>query len=76
MISKFSKLIYTRVDLPMLKSKFCSFPAISLLVRMGVGVGVGGEKLKIKLNSAQLELDLGLSLATVRCKGICAVFLA
>jgi hypothetical protein len=49
-----------RVDLPMLKSKFCSFPAISLLAR--VGGGVGGEKLKIKLNSAKLELDLGLSL--------------
>ena len=41
----------------MFKSKFCSFPAISLLVRLG------GVKLKIKLNSAQLELDLGLSLA-------------
>jgi hypothetical protein len=48
------------VDLPMCKSKFCSFPAISLLAQ--VGVGVGGEKLKIKLNSAQLELELGLSL--------------
>ena len=49
----------------MSKSKFCSFPAISLLARGWVGgwVGVGGEKLKIKLNSAQLELDLGLSLA-------------
>jgi hypothetical protein len=47
----------------MLKSKFCSFPAISLLARVGGWVGVGGEKLKIKLNSAQLELDLGLSLA-------------
>jgi hypothetical protein len=45
----------------MLKSKFYSFPAISVLAR----VGVGGEKLKIKLNSAQLELDLGLSLAKV-----------
>jgi hypothetical protein len=41
----------------MLNSKICSFPAISLLAR------VGGEKLTIKLNSAQLELDLGLSLA-------------
>jgi hypothetical protein len=42
----------------MLKIKLYSFPAISLLAR----VGVGGEKLKIKLNSAQLELDLWLSL--------------
>ena len=47
----------------MSKSKFCSFPAIPLLVRGWVGVG--GEKLKIKLNSAQLELDLGLSLAKI-----------
>jgi hypothetical protein len=41
----------------MLKLKLYSFPAISLLAR------VGGEKMKIKLNSAQLELDLGLSSA-------------
>jgi hypothetical protein len=31
------------VDLPMLESKFCSFPAISLLARVG-WVGGGGNQ--------------------------------
>ena len=40
-ISKFFKidLDSTRVDLPMLEIKFCSFPAISLLARVGGGGG-------------------------------------
>ena len=43
----------------MLESNYCSFPAFSLLVRMG---WVAGE-IDIKTNSAQMELDLGLSFA-------------
>jgi hypothetical protein len=53
------EVIFHKGCLPLLKSKFFSFPDISLLARLGWV----GEKLKIKLNSAQLELDLGLSLA-------------
>ena len=47
----------TRVDLPMLESKFRSFPAISLLARVGVGgwVGVGETEIKAKLS---LKLNL------------------
>jgi hypothetical protein len=52
----------TRVDLPMLQSKFCSFPAISLLARVGGGgggwVGVGETEIKTKL-SLKLNLKLG-----------------
>ena len=70
---------FTSVGLQMLVSKFCSFPAISLLARVVVaqdmlwwlrricGGGSAGYKvgeIKNKANSAQLELELGLSLAT------------
>ena len=62
----------------MLVSKFCSFPAISLLARVvvaqdmwwwlrricgGAGAGYVVGEIKNKANSAQLELELGLSLA-------------
>jgi hypothetical protein len=40
-----------RVDLPLLKSKFFSFPAISLLARVGVG-GWGKAENKAKLSPA------------------------
>ena len=70
--------IFTSVDLQMLLSKFCSFPAISLLARVvvaqdmwwwlrricgGGGAGYVVGEIKNKANSAQLELELGLSLA-------------
>ena len=51
----------TRVDLPMLESKFGSFPAISLLVRgwgWGGGGWVGETDIKAKL-SLKLNLKLG-----------------
>ena len=70
--------IFNSVDLQMLLSKFCSFPAISLLARVvvaqdmwwwlrricgGGGAGYVVGEIKNKANSAQLELELGLSLA-------------
>ena len=72
---------FTSVDLQMLVSKFCSFPAISLLARVvvaqdmwwwlpmicgGGGAGYVVGEIKNKANSAQLELELGLSLA-IQC---------
>ena len=54
----------TRVDLPMLESKFRSFPAISLLAQVGgfgcagYVVGVGETEIKAKL-SLKLNLKLG-----------------
>jgi hypothetical protein len=66
----------------MLESQFCSFPAISLLVRVVVAqdiwwwwhriCGGGGEgyavgDVKNKAKSAQLKLELGLSLAKILC---------
>ena len=42
----------TRLDLPMLESKFCSFSAISLLDRWG-GWGI----LELKLTQPQVELE-------------------
>ena len=69
--------IYSRVVLQLLGSKFCPFPAISLLSLVaaqdmwwwqrricgGGGAGYVVGEIKIKANSAQLELELGLSLA-------------
>ena len=40
----------------MLESKFCSFPAISLLAQVGVGV-VGWRKLELKLTQPQVEVE-------------------
>jgi hypothetical protein len=72
----FQAFSYTTVDLQMLVSKFCSFPAISLLARVVVaqdmwwwllricgGAGYVVGEIKNKANSAQLELAPGLSLA-------------
>jgi hypothetical protein len=60
----------TRVDLPM------SFPAISLLVWVGVG---GRGKLKIKLTQPQVELEAWLSLAIgffLSCNPLCKAMLS
>jgi hypothetical protein len=49
----------------MLESKFRSFPAISLLSRVGVGGWLGGwglGKLKLKLTPPQVELEAWLEL--------------
>jgi hypothetical protein len=45
----------TSVDLPMLKSKFHSFPAITTNRGMGVG---GWGKLKSKLTQPKIELEV------------------
>jgi hypothetical protein len=58
-LKNFKIYLYSiRVDLPMLKSKFCSFPAISLLALVG-GWGKAENKAKLSPAGAGSWAELG-----------------
>ena len=64
-MSSSTNLDSIRVDLPMLESKFCSFPAIFLLFQWMVLGGWMGET-KSKLTQSQVELEAWAELGKIQ----------